>query len=329
MAILDDPMPSTALAVDDAKVAGRTDFDSIGINMSELGSECDRAIWLSLRWASEPEKHDADTLRRFETGNAYETRMLNDLEAVPGVTVVRLDPETGKQRKVFSHGGHVRGKVDGEALGLPEAPKTWHIVECKSHKNTSYNATVKHSIKKAKIAHWWQCQKYMQLRGFTRCLYYIADKNSDRYHTERIEIDVLALAQLDARLERIILSPTAPARIKDIPTAYPCNFCKQKSVCHREVFGRENCRTCLHSTPILDHSDTSAPWLCEKFNKILTVDEQRAGCHAHLYLPDFVPGDQVDATDDCVVYILMDGKEWVNQERKFSPETDIKVSENA
>jgi hypothetical protein len=65
--------------------------------------------------------------------------------------------------------------------------------------------------------------------------------------------------------------------------------------------------------------DTAGQWLCEKHNKTLTQDEQRAGCHAHLYLPDMVPGKQVDAGDDFVVYELTDGSTWTDQEKKPAP----------
>jgi hypothetical protein len=38
--------------------------------------------------------------------------------------------------------------------------------------------------------------------------------------------------------------------------------------------------------------------------------EQEAGCAAHLYLPDFVAAEQIDAGEDWVSYRLPDGTEW-------------------
>ena len=38
--------------------------------------------------------------------------------------------------------------------------------------------------------------------------------------------------------------------------------------------------------------------------------EQEAGCAAHLYIPDLVPGEQVDAGEDWVSYRLPDGSAW-------------------
>jgi hypothetical protein len=81
-------------------------------------------------------------------------------------------------------------------------------------------------------------------------------------------------------------------------------------VCHGEAFGRNHCRTCLHATPIVDHQATDAPWLCERFGKTLSLEEQKAGCPAHLFLIEVVPGVQVDAGDDFVSYHMRDGSIW-------------------
>jgi hypothetical protein len=283
------PLPaiqsSTLRAINAAREAGAINWDSIGISMSELGSECDRALWLSHRWASAAEQLTAPKLRRFETGNIEEDRLIADLRRVPNVEVLDRDPDrldrggNPQQFKVYSHGGHVRGKLDALACGLPEAPKTWHVVECKSHNDDSFKALQKKGVKESKPAHWLQCQKYMQLMNLTRCLYLAVNKNNDEIYCERIEFDAVAVMQLDARLDRVISTPEAPSRIKDKPTDYPCLLCRHKDVCHGETFGRNHCRTCLHATPIVD-AGTSAKWVCEKFGKELSVDDQRAGCHA-------------------------------------------------
>jgi hypothetical protein len=41
--------------------------------------------------------------------------------------------------------GWLRGKLDGRALEIPEAPKTLHVVETKSHKEKSFKELVKHA----------------------------------------------------------------------------------------------------------------------------------------------------------------------------------------
>lgn len=313
MAILKETESSTVRAIDAARVAAHTNWDSIGISMSALGSECDRELWFNLRWASQAEVLTGQKLRLFETGHSQEARMIADLRLIEGVEVRDIDPETGKQYKVYAVGGHVRGKLDGEADGLPEAPKTTHVVEAKSHNDKNFKELVKKKLKASKPAHYWQCQIYMNRRSLTRCLYIAVNKNNDELYSERIEHDPVACMKMLARLESIILRPDAPSRISDDPKSFACIFCNHKAVCHHVDFGRNHCRSCIHSTPIVDHDSTDATWLCEKWNRTLSVDEQRAGCHAHLFHPAFVPGKQADAGDDFVAYAMADGSEWVDR----------------
>lgn len=326
------PLPPNELltlrAIWTAWEAAQQNWDSIGISMSALGSECDRQIWMDFRWVSPAEYLTGQKLRLFETGHQQETRLIADLRKVPGVTVWDTDPDRpGKQWKVYSHGGHVRGKLDGVAEGLPDAPKAPHVVECKSHNKKNFDELVKKraegkGLKEAKIAHWYQCQKYMQLMQIDRCLYMAVCKDNDDLYLERIKYDPIAVAQLDARLERIIGYNRPPSRIAENPGKYPCMFCRHKGVCHTEDFGRINCRTCVHSTPVIVEGSNDATWTCAKHGKNLTVDEQRAGCEYHLFLPDVVPGEQIDAGDDWVAYTLRDGKRWVNQEKKAAVEPE-------
>jgi hypothetical protein len=323
MATIEPVTPLVIDAIYAAREAENKNFDSIGLSMSELGSECDRALWLSFRWASEPEQFTGRKLSIFDTGHSWEARLIADLRRIPGVEVTDIDPETGKQWKVYAIGGHLRGKLDAEVIGLPEAPVTIHVVEIKSHNEKSFNEVKKKGVKLAKPAHWWQCQMYMERRGRTRCLYLIVNKNTDERWSERVDFDPVAIMQMMVRVERIISSNELPSRIKESATAYPCMLCKHKVVCHSGDFGRRNCRTCINATPIIDPHSTDATWLCEKFGKTLTPDEQKAGCHAHLLMPHLVPGEQVDSGEDWISYKMPDGSTWTDQEKKPPPEPEI------
>ena len=55
-----------------------------------------------------------------------------------------------------------------------------------------------------------------------------------------------------------------------------------------------------------------AAWSCARWNKPLSLAEQKAGCPAHLFVPTLVPGEVVDANDEeeWVLYTLHDGREW-------------------
>jgi len=308
MAALPEPIPHTATLMDAAIVAKAKSFDGAGIPMSDVANECDRAIWMKLRWTSPPERPEGQRERRFRTGHQYETWLLDDLEAA-GVEVARIDPATGKQWRVELASGHIRGKMDGRAIGLPEAPKTEHVVECKSHKAEIFRKIVKSPIRESKPDHFAQCQLYMHAEGLSRCLYLAANKDTDEIHTERVEYDPVYCMALVARLERIVHAPRAPTRLHEDPTAkgaFACQICTRLAQCHEGQFSRVNCRTCLNSEP-----RENATWHCVRWDKPLSYRDQQEGCPAHRYIPDLVPAEQVDVLDnDVVVYRLADGSEF-------------------
>ena len=107
------------------------------LGASLIGKECERALWYDFRWATKA-KFPGRVLRLFETGNREEDRLVGNLRRT-GATVLELDPETGRQFRVQAHGGHFGGSLDGVAINLLEAPKTWHVLEFKTHSNKSFN----------------------------------------------------------------------------------------------------------------------------------------------------------------------------------------------
>ena len=88
-------------------------------------------------------------LRLFETGRLEEERLIRNLRRI-GVTVLDVDPETGRQWHVQAHGGHFGGSLDGVGLGIPEAPKTWHVLEFKTHNAQESFAELKQQGRRAR-----------------------------------------------------------------------------------------------------------------------------------------------------------------------------------
>src|ERR1039458_4986206 len=101
MAELPAPISHTVSAVYSSYEKKSHQGDSLGVPMSQVANECERAVWYSLRWASPPRQEDNPGKREsiFETGRYWEERLLDDLELI-GYEVERLDPATGKQFKV-------------------------------------------------------------------------------------------------------------------------------------------------------------------------------------------------------------------------------------
>ena len=289
-------------------------WDDLGFSPSLLGTECDRALWYQLHWAPAKERFDGRMLRLFRTGQIEEDRIIEDL-IMCGLDVDPVDPATGKQFNVRALAGHVRGKTDGRInSGVPEAPKKTHIVEAKSHSEKSFNKLVQAgpgNLIEGKFDHWVQCQVYMHVLGIDRTLYSATCKNTDRRWNDRVKYDHEFGVWLFARLKRIIESPRPAPPISAKRNAPDCRFCKAKPLCLGESFARLNCRTCLHSTPLLTGD---ASWDCARWSKPLTADEQRAACPAHLFVPDLVPGEVIDTDEEAetVTYRLNDGRLWTD-----------------
>lgn len=304
MVALPKPQASTVTAIYRAYEAANEHYDSLGISVGEIGNECDRALWYNLRWASAPEEIDGRKLSIFRTGDRWEEVLVDDLERI-GVEV------WGQQDRIRLAGGHIRGKCDGKALGLPEAPKTEHLLEFKSSNDAGYKQIVKHGCKKAKPLHYGQVQIGMHAFGLTRALYLVVNKNDDSRYAERIEYDAEYCLRAIAKVERLIRLHEPPSRISEDPEFFGCRFCKRHAVCHEGAFPRVSCRSCLHSTPEMGGD---AHWSCARWSKPLSVDEQKAGCGAHLTLPGLVPGEMIEADEEAEVirYRLRNGEEWVD-----------------
>lgn len=304
MAPLPRPTPSTVAAIYRAYEAEAEYWDSLGISVGEAGTECDRSLWYSFRWATPVERHSGKQLRLFQTGNIEEERLVADLGRT-GVDVY------GQQDRIRLVSGHVRGKCDGKAMGVVEAPKTEHLCEFKSSNKVGFRQIVKHGCKEAKPLHFAQCQLGMHAFGLTRCLYLVVNKDSDELHSERIEYDFEYATRLLVRLERLIKTQNPPTRLSEDPEFFGCMFCRHKPVCHEREMPRSTCRSCLHSTPEMGGD---GHWSCSRWAKPLSFDEQKAGCPAHLFIPAVVPGEQVDVDDEAetVTYRMPKGKLWID-----------------
>lgn len=276
------------------------------LGASLIGKPCERALFYDFRWVTRA-KHEGRLLRLFETGQLEEARLVLNLRRV-GATVLEVDPDTGRQFRVQAHGGHFGGSLDGVAINLLEAPKTWHVLEFKTHSNKSFNELVAKTVRESKPQHFAQMQIYMHLMGMTRAMYMAVNKDNDDLYIERVEVDTKYAKGLLAKAERIIFAKDAPPRISDDPTWYQCRMCDHAPVCHGSAPGPStaeiNCRTCLHSSPV------EGGWQCERHQKKLSEMDQRQACEHHLFLPSLVCGVQVDAGSQWVEYQLANGRLW-------------------
>ena len=302
LAPIPKPIPSTISAIDAYYVEQASDWDSLGISVSLAGTECLRALFYEFRWASPPEAPTGKRQRLFERGQEDEEKMLDDLRKV-GVEVC------GEQEKARAVHGFVRGKLDGLALGLLEARKTTHVVECKSVNTKGFKSIVKDGVRKAKPLHWTQVQLYMHIMGYTRAYYYVKCADTQEYWAERVEHDMDYCLRLLANLERIIFSDVPPGRISEKPDFFGCQFCRHHAVCHDGAMPRVTCRTCIHFLP---ERGGDCHVSCQRWSKPLGITEQRDACPAHLFLPSLIDGEQIDCDEEneIIVYRMRNGSIW-------------------
>ncbi|MFM6996940.1 MAG: oxidoreductase [Limnohabitans sp.] len=306
MAAIPQPLNTTAAAVVAWRERTTDQSHRPHLGASLIGHECDRFLWLTFRWAG-AERFDGRMLRLFDTGKREEPRVYEELRGIG--CEVHADDGTA-QFRVATLGGHFGGSLDGAVLGLPEAPKTWHVVEIKTHSDKLFAELVKKGVREAKPMHWVQMQTYMHLTGMDRALYYAVNKNTDALHIERVERDAAEGERIVAKAKRIIEAATPPAKLSEDPAWFACKWCRFHGQCHGTQAPEVNCRTCVHATPVTDKPD--ALWHCERGLSAIQAPREAHPCH--LYIPPLLAalGEPVDADDESVTYQARDGARWVN-----------------
>ena len=295
MTKLPPPINSIANLID-AHHAAKEDRPRAHLGCSGIGHPCDRWIWLSFRWAVR-EVFPGRIKRLFRRGNNEEAIMVADLKAI-GVDI----RETGRDQRFVKLGSHVSGSIDGIIeSGVPEAMRTRHIAEFKTHSLKSFKDLEK-GVRASKPMHWAQMQAYMFATKIDRALYVAVCKDDDSIYTERVNLDRTEAARLVERAQKIALAERMPDPLSTDPSWYACKFCPAHSFCHtRQMTEHVNCRTCARSTPEADST-----WSCAKWDaKDIPTDFQHAGCDAHVLHPDLVPWPIKDSGNpDEAVYII-------------------------
>ena len=296
----------TLAAIDAAVSAKAEDGFRAHLGASQIGKKCERALWYSFRWATHV-THDPRILRLFKRGQDEEQN-LTDMLRNAGATVYQVDHSTGKQYTFAACGGHFGGSLDGAAIGLPDAPKKWHVVEYKTHSKKSFDALEASGVKNSKPEHWAQMQCYMHWTEMTRALYMSVCKDDDRLYLERVDYDKDEAEKLLTKAQRIINADQPPERIGD-STWFECKFCDHHAVCHTDTAPAVNCRTCAHSTP-----EPDGRWTCscgtDHALVSLPVAHQKEGCDMHRYIPPMIHwADVTEANQEAnwVTYKMING----------------------
>ena len=305
------------------KQAGDSEPARKYLGASIIGHHCERYLWFNFRHANTPDINGR-TYRLFETGDCEEPRMVKDLRAI-GCEVHETD-SSGQQWAFSDFGGHFSGHMDGAGLGIPEAPKTWHVFEFKTHNSKSFSNLITAGVLKSKPQHYAQMQIPMHKTGMKRALYLAKNKEDDKLYSERINYDKVFCEQLMERAKRIIFSSQPPERPYARSDYYLCGWCDAHDICWGtgEValpVKQISCRQCCYATPTLDGH---ARWKCSKYSRSLSSQDQDKACGKHLLMPGMLAhsrpvghGTNTEGNDHIIfTSIAQEGSSWYLGEHK-------------
>ena len=209
------------------------------LGLSALGGECERKLWYSYH-EPQAEEHDALTLKRFADGHASEDVIVERLRMAPGVTLMSVDPDTGRQIAVQDMDGRLRGNLDGVIHGLHQAPSTWHVFEAKSSNEKSFAKLIRLKAEvgeKQALAKWnptyhTQAQGYMGYTGLKRHYLVCCTPGVRDWTSVRTDFDPAAFDALKDKARRILEARVPLARVSKDPSWFLCRMCHYAPRCH-------------------------------------------------------------------------------------------------
>ncbi len=284
---------------------GRSEAPRRYLGASVAGHECDRYLWLHFRGLFR-ERFEGRMYRLFERGRREEEQFIAELRGI-GCEVWDRGPD-GQQFAVSALGGHFGGHLDAVVRGLPDAPKTPHVAEFKTHSDSSFRKLLRSGVLDAKPMHFCQMQIYMGMMKLDRALYLAVNKDNDDLYAERVHFDRDYFKSAMLRVRRIIEQPGADrcAKRRD---DWRCKGCPAHAVCWHEtgtVFSRQlpwsDCRSCCHATA--DVEGEGARWTC-RLGRTCVIGSA-CNCADHLALPALVDAEVDTATERSVTYKIGD-----------------------
>jgi len=303
------------------------------LGASRIGLPCERSLWYEFRKLVKP-VFKGRMLRLFQTGHLEEPRMVEELRGI-GCTVHAIDEATGDQIEFTALGGHFVDYLDAAILGIPEAPKTWHVGEFKTFGGTEtqlskdFEQVKKKGVKLAKPEHYAQMMCGMGLSGMTRAFYLGKKKATDELHSERIRYNAKEYVNLLGKAERIIRSVAPPERSATRMDSFTCKFCDAKALCWGTSdvavpIVSKTCRSCCHSTPELDDTSIKARWSCSHHECNIDSLDQDCACPFHLLLPGLIMfANPVDTGDGWIEFEnIKDKARWRHGNEKGMWSTD-------
>jgi len=237
---------------------------------SEAGDNCKRKTWYAFHWAY-AEEIDARIMRIFETGNIAEEFMTASLDKAH---IKVFD----QQKEIISHYGHVRGHIDGTVYSLNLLGNDKMLLEMKTANDKNFREITKKGVKGAKKDHYHQMQAYMGKLNILNALYMCYNKNDSTYYIEIVPFNRTIFENIERTFFDILTSPGPVDKLVDaVVTWHECKWCPAFDICLKGKQVERNCRTCQFVT-----IENDGIWRCTKYDKKLSVQEQRDGCDFYI-----------------------------------------------
>lgn len=284
------------------------------LGASAVGDPCERKLWFNFRWVRRT-FIEAGGLRRINDGHRGEQVVAALLRAVPGIDL-STEKEPGVQHSFEDLGGHFRGNCDGLLMGLLQDPSTLYVWECKVVNENKYKKLQKlcmteeaSALKNWDYVYYAQAQIYMHFFKATKHYLTAASPGVRDLTSVVTEYNPQEAQMFVDKAKRVIFANKPPSKLSEDPAWHECKYCTFHNVCHgTQMPEHKSCRTCLHSTPL-----QTGGWKCELHGKKLELEVQKRGCESHLFVPDLIPGEQINSGPNWVEYTMRDGTVWIDQ----------------
>ena len=257
------------------------------LGMSGIGNECLRAQWFSWRWCTK-QKIIARVNRIFNRGYSEEASVIIDLTSIgvhvfrraSGKTVTMTGHIGEKQETLYGFENHAKGHPDGRLLGVIESPKTEHLLEIKTMKDSKFEQLCKattardygEGIRKTFLGYFGQLTRYMDKMKLKRALFIATNKDNQARKYIRVKLDTKFATILREREENIITSDKVPVK-RFTPDHYKCTWCNHHQMCHYGKEPEKSCRSCKFVNVL-----PNGKWECDKNGKRISTKKQLKAC---------------------------------------------------
>ena len=262
------------------------------IGLSGIGKD-DRILCLESRfsWPDVPKPRNAMI---FALGDAVE-------EIIDSVIPSDHRHPEGNQLRLVLESGHVTGHVDN----VLSINGSYALAEYKSANQTRFKKLERlGSYQEWDEGYYQQIQAYMggcnELYdlGIEQCHVVVMNKNTCDLYEEVVPFDPLCWERIKEKCRHLVQTTSVPPPSMKSSDYRVKNFMTEEQ---RRIYMGEwtppepNCRNCASSKRDLnDPVEKRGRWGCKRKKKVLSLEEQKAGCELHQWIPELIPAMCID-----------------------------------